>query len=69
MAAKLFALQAVDARSEGASLRETAASILGPGDWPGDGEHRKSLVRRMIATGERIIQAGPRAILNDALDS
>lgn len=57
------ALQAVDARESGASLREVADCLLGHGDWPGDGEHRKSLVRRMIATGERMVRAGPRAVL------
>ncbi|WP_422396644.1 DNA -binding domain-containing protein [Sphingomonas profundi] len=64
LAAKLLALEAVDARSDGASLRETAASILGPGDWPGDGEHRKSYVRRLLKIGEQMIRAGPRAILD-----
>lgn len=60
---RLLALHAVDAREQGASLREIAALVLGPGDWPGDGEHRKSLVRRLLAAGDRMIRAGPRAIL------
>ena len=59
----LLALHAVDARRAGASLRETADLILGPGDWPGDGEYRKSLVRRLIATGEQLVRDGPAAIL------
>lgn len=63
LAGRLYALHAADARSAGASLREIADLLLGAGDWPGDGEHRKSLVRRMIATGERMVRAGPRAIL------
>ncbi|WP_157220441.1 DNA -binding domain-containing protein [Flavisphingomonas formosensis] len=63
LARRLHALQAVDARDLGASLREIAERVLGPGDWPGDGEHRKSHVRRMIAAGERMISAGPRAVL------
>lgn len=57
------ALDAVDANDRGASLREIADLILGSGDWPGDGEHRKSLVRRLIANGKRMVRAGPRAIL------
>lgn len=65
LARRLLALQAIDARDAGASLREVADTILGPGDWPGDGEHRKSLVRRMIAAGDRIIRAGPAGLLLD----
>lgn len=63
LARRVHALHAVDARDAGASLREIADLILGPGDWPGDGEHRKSLVRRMIASGDRMLSAGPRAVL------
>jgi len=63
LARRLLALQAVDARAEGASLQEIAAIMLGPGTWPGDGEHRKSLVRRMIVTGDRMIRAGPAGAL------
>jgi hypothetical protein len=59
LARRLLALQAVDARDAGASLRETADIVLGPGTWPGDGEHRKSLVRRMIVAGDRMIRTGP----------
>ncbi|GAA0317734.1 hypothetical protein GCM10009087_30140 [Sphingomonas oligophenolica] len=60
---RLLALQATDARSIGASLRDIADIILGPGTWPGEGEHRKSHVRRMLVAGERMIGAGPRPIL------
>lgn len=63
LARKLLALQAVDARDSGASLREIAEILLGPGEWPGDGEHRKSNVRRLLETGEGVLRAGPRAIL------
>lgn len=66
LARRLLALQAVDARDAGASLRGVANLLLGPGNWPGDGEHRKSLVRRMIATGDRMICAGSQAILAGA---
>jgi hypothetical protein len=64
LARRLHTLQAADAHAAGASLREVADLILGPGHWPGSGEHRKSRVRRMIATGEQIVRAGPRAILS-----
>ena len=64
LARRLLALQAADARDAGISLREIADMLVGPGDWPGDGEHRKSHVRRLIVTGQRMIQAGPRTILS-----
>jgi hypothetical protein len=64
LARRLFALQAVDARNAGASLKETADVLLGPGEWPGDGEHRKSYVRRLLDAGSRMIRSGPREILN-----
>lgn len=64
MARRLLGLQAHDLRGAGASLRETARLVLGPGDWPGTGDHRKSLVRRMIAAGARMIADGPGAVLN-----
>jgi hypothetical protein len=54
----------VDARQAGASLRETADILLGPGAWPGDGEHRKSYVRRLLNVGSHLIDSGPREILN-----
>lgn len=64
LADRLITLHAVDARDGGTSLRELADILLGPGDWPGDGEHRKSYVRRLLAAGSRMIASGPRAILN-----
>lgn len=65
LAQRLLALQAVDARVSGASLREVSDMVLGPGPWPGDGEHRKSLVRRMIVAGDEMIRAGPGTALVD----
>jgi hypothetical protein len=59
----LLALAAYDARLDGASLRAIADRLFTPGDWPGDGEHRKSRIRRFIAQGEALVRAGPRAIL------
>ena len=62
-ASALLGLWALDARREGASLRDIADMLLGPGDWPGDGEHRKSRARRLVASGEAMVKAGPGAIL------
>lgn len=67
LAKRLHALHAIDARDAGASLREIADVVLGPGDWPGDGEHRKSMVRRMLASGDQMRRDGPRAILSGRL--
>jgi len=65
VAHRLLALQAVDTRDAGAGLREIAEVVLGPGAWPGNGEHRKSLVRRMIVAGDEMIRAGPAGALVD----
>lgn len=66
LASRIRALHATDAHVAGATLREIADLILGPGDWPGTGEYRKSLVRRMIKSGDRMVQAGPLFILTGA---
>jgi hypothetical protein len=63
LAGRLLALQAVDAQDAGASLKETAELLQGPGDWPGDGDHRKSQVRRLLALGQDMKHGGARAIL------
>lgn len=63
LAQRALAFYALDARGTGASLRETADLMLGLGAWPGDGEHRKSLVRRLIVAGGRMVRDGPGAIL------
>ncbi|MEZ5655380.1 MAG: DUF2285 domain-containing protein [Sphingobium sp.] len=60
---RLAALQARDARIAGASLRDIAIQMWGPGDWPGPGECRKSAARRLVAIGERLICDGPWPIL------
>lgn len=60
---RLLALQAFDLRREGARLRSIAETLAAPGDWPGDGEHRKSRVRRLISSGEALVRAGPSAVL------
>ncbi len=64
LAQRLLCLQALDVRAAGASLKDVAEILLGGGDWPGDGEHRKSRVRRMILAGECMLNAGPTAILS-----
>ena len=58
-----LALIALDARSDGASWREIADVLLGKGDWPGEGEHRKSFVRRLVEAGAALCRSGPQAIL------
>jgi hypothetical protein len=65
LASRLRALHAVDARDAGASLREVAELVLGPGVWPGDGEHRKSLARRLIIVGDNMVRAGPAGAVFD----
>jgi len=59
----LLALWTFDARENGISLRGTADLLFGPGDWPGEGEHRKSRVRRLLAKGHGMVRAGPVAVL------
>lgn len=63
-----LSLLAADARTAGANLRDIAELVLEPGDWPGDGEHRKSLVRRLVAAGTLLCQKGPAAILQSGPD-
>ncbi len=63
LADMLLSLHAFDERACGVSLRSMADALLGVGDWPGDGEHRKSRVRRLVATGAALMRAGPRTIL------
>lgn len=58
-----LALRARDARADGASLREMATELLGPGEWPGPGECRKSAMRRLVAMGEKLVRQGPLPIL------
>ena len=58
------ALRVLDALAAGESLRGIA-TILNPenADWPGDGEHVKSRVRRLVALAGRLEQLGPRGVL------
>ncbi len=62
-AAALLRLWAFDARQAGTSLREIANLLLGAGDWPGDGEYRKSRARRLVAAGEEMVRLGPGCLL------
>lgn len=65
------ALRVADALAAGASLREIALGLdcptKGAIDWPGDGEHVKSAIRRKVDLAHRLITAGPAAILNDRI--
>src|SRR3546814_9757719 len=63
LAKQLLALRAIDAHDAGASLKEVAAILLPSEEWPGDGEHRKSFVRRLIVKGRHFVRAGPACIL------
>src|SRR3546814_2270295 len=56
------ALRAADAIAAGASLRDIGVGAFG-GDWPGDGEHLKSRVRRRVALAVELTRAGPRGVL------
>ncbi|MCG7349865.1 DNA -binding domain-containing protein [Sphingomonas sp. ACRSK] len=56
------ALRVGDAIAAGASQREIGLGIYG-GEWPGDGEHLKSRVRRMVPLAAELIRIGPRGVL------
>lgn len=56
------ALRVRDALAAGASQRDIGLGIFGD-DWPGDGEHLKSRVRRMIPFASTLARASPRAVL------
>jgi hypothetical protein len=58
-----MALRARDARAGDASLREIATELLGPDEWPGPGEYRKSAIRRLVSMGESLVRQGPLPIL------
>lgn len=59
----VLALRALDARAEGASLRQLAFGIFGAQDWPGDGENNKSRARRLVKLSERLLRAAPYGVL------
>jgi hypothetical protein len=59
----VLALRALDARTNGGSLRDIATLVLGAQDWPGDGECEKSRTRRMVDLGKSLQAGGPVAIL------
>jgi len=56
------ALRVHDALADGASQRDIGLGIFGD-DWPGDGEHLKSRVRRMIPFAAELVKAGPQGVL------
>lgn len=57
------ALRVADALAAGASQREIGLGALDGADWPGDGEHLKSRVRRMIPLAAELVCAGWRGVL------
>lgn len=59
----VLALRALDARKEGASLREIGTVLFEDTDWPGDGEWMKSAVRRIVALARTLEQAGPSGVM------
>lgn len=60
------ALRVADALAAGASLRDIGVGAFGT-DWPGDGEHLKSRVRRRVALAAELSRAGPRGVLSCAI--
>ena len=63
MRRRATALRVWDARVAGASLREIAVMLWGPGEWPGPGDCHKSAARRFVTMGERLIAEGPWPVL------
>ncbi|WP_150290012.1 DNA -binding domain-containing protein [Sphingobium estronivorans] len=61
------ALRVLDALACGASLTAIGAVLVGADriarDWPGDGEHLKSWVRRRVMLARRLQRAGPRGVM------
>lgn len=62
LARLVAALRVRDALADGASQRDIGVGVFA-GDWPGDGEHLKSRVRRMIPFASEVVRAGPQAVL------
>ena len=58
----VLALRVLDARRDGASLRDIARGLFGERDWPGDGDCIKSRVRRLVALSEAMERAGPAGV-------
>lgn len=59
----ILALRVLDAKAEGASLRDIARGILVTNDWPGAGEWVKSSARRLVGLAEALFHAGPAGVL------
>lgn len=60
------ALRTADALAAGASLRDIGEGMFG-GDWPGDGEHVKSRVRRRVVLADALLRAGSLGVLARAI--
>lgn len=63
----VLALRALDARTEGASLRDIANGIFSVAEWPGEAENVKSRVRRLVSLAQKLRRAGPRGVLQREL--
>ncbi|UVO50158.1 DUF2285 domain-containing protein [Sphingomonas sp. SUN019] len=61
------ALRIADALAQGASLAGIAGGLSADGhrsgDWPGDGEHHKSAIRRRVVLARRLLALGPAGVL------
>lgn len=62
------ALRALDARAEGASLRDIGLALASrTAGWPGEGESTKSWARRLVALSEELRRVGPRGVIGRAI--
>jgi hypothetical protein len=57
------ALQALDARRDGASLRLIGQYVLDGCEWPGRGDSVKSRARRLVALAARLKKAGAYGVM------
>jgi hypothetical protein len=60
------ALRVADAIATGASLRDIGLGAFGY-DWPGDGEHLKSRVRRRVELAVELMRASPHDVLTGGI--
>jgi hypothetical protein len=66
LARLVLGLRVLDARRDGASLRDIAHGLFGH-DWPGDGDCIKSRVRRLVALSEAMARAGPTGVFRNSI--
>ena len=63
----VLGLRVLDARRDGASLRDIAHGLFGECDWPGDGDCIKSRVRRLVVLSETMERAGPAGVFRKGI--